>query len=106
MVILPDHIHAVWTLPPDDADFSIRWKKIKSVFSRHCVASGYANRSRMRKDEKGIWQRRFWEHAIRDDADFVAHVNYCHFNPVKHGLVEHPEDWPYSTIHRTIRAAA
>ncbi|MGK7651811.1 REP-associated tyrosine transposase [Roseovarius sp. B08] len=106
MVVLPDHIHAVWTLPPGDDDFSTRWKKVKGLFLRHCSATGFANQSRRRKGERGIWQRRFWEHAIRDDADFVAHVNYCHFNPVKHGLVDRPEDWPYSTIHRDIRAAA
>ncbi|QFT96996.1 hypothetical protein FIU85_06760 [Roseovarius sp. THAF8] len=106
MVVLPDHIHAVWTLPTGDADFSTRWRKIKALFSRHSETTGCINDSRRRKGERGIWQRRFWEHAIRDDADFVAHVNYCHFNPVKHGLVERPEDWPYSTIHRDIRAAA
>lgn len=106
MVVLPDHIHAVWTLPPGDDDFSTRWKKIKSLFSRHSTTTGYANRSRRRNGESGIWQRRFWEHAIRDDADFIAHVHYCHFNPVKHGLTDRPEDWLYSTIHRNIRTAA
>jgi len=103
MVVLPDHIHAVWTLPEGDADFSIRWKKIKGLFSWHCKAVGYVSPSKARKGEKGIWQRRFWEHSIRDNADFCAHVNYCHFNPVKHGLVPRPEAWPYSTVHRDIR---
>jgi len=99
MVVLPNHIHAVWTLPSGDADFSVRWKKIKAVFSRHCRAQGDIGPSKARKGEKGIWQRRFWEHSIRDAADYRAHVDYCHFNPVKHGLVEHPEDWPYSSVH-------
>jgi len=103
MVVLPDHIHAVWTLPAGDADFSIRWKKIKGVFSQHCRAQGQASPSKARRGEKGIWQRRFWEHAIRDSADFQTHVAYCHFNPVKHGLAERPEDWPYSTVHRDMR---
>ncbi|MCL4136961.1 UNVERIFIED_CONTAM: hypothetical protein GTU68_019137 [Idotea baltica] len=89
MVILPDHIHAVWTLPDGDANFSIRWQKIKTIFKR-------------RKGERGIWQRRFWEHCIRDEADFNAHVDYCHWNPVKHGFVDRPEDWPYSTVHRRV----
>jgi len=96
MVVLPNHIHAVWTLPDGDTDFSLRWKKIKAVFSRHCRAEGNISPSKARKGEKGIWQRRFWEHSIRDDADYRAHVEYCHFNPVKHGLAARPEDWPYS----------
>ncbi|MFT4959144.1 MAG: putative transposase [Paracoccaceae bacterium] len=100
MVVLPSHIHAVWTLPDGDADFSIRWRKIKSVFSRHCTAAKQASQSHARKGEKGIWQRRFWEHAIRDSADLQSHVKHCHFNPVKHGLVRHPTDWPYSSVHR------
>jgi REP-associated tyrosine transposase len=100
MVVMPNHIHAVWTLPDGDSDFSIRWRKIKGVFSRHCVASTQPNQSLARKGEKGIWQRRFWEHAIRCTADFQAHVDHCHFNPVKHGLAKSPADWPYSSIHR------
>ena len=103
MVVLPNQIHAVWTLPDGDADFSIRWKKIKSVFSRHCKAVGSVNPSQVRKGEKGIWQRRFWEHAIRNPVDFRDHVDFCHFSPVKLGLVKHPQDWAYSTIHRALR---
>jgi len=103
MVVLPDHIHAVWTLPGGDADFPVRWKKIKGVFSRHCAATGRVSPSKARKGEKGIWQRRYWEHNIRDAADYRAHVEYCHFNPVKHGHVQRPEEWPYSTVHRDIR---
>ena len=86
MVVLPDHIHAVWTLPTADADFSVRWKKIKATFSRHCPQMVDVSPSKKRKGERGIWQRRFWEHCIRDDADLAAHVEYCHWNPVKHGL--------------------
>ena len=100
MVVLPDHIHAVWTLPPNDADFSIRWKKIKGRFSQHCQATGTPSRSKAAKGEKGIWQRRFWEHAIRDAGDLQAHIIYCWWNPVKHGLVNKPEDWPYSSFCR------
>lgn len=103
MVVLPDHIHAVWTLPQGDADFSVRWKKIKSTFSRHCGEMMNVSESKARKGERGIWQRRFWEHCIRDAADFAAHMDYCHWNPVKHGLVERAVDWPYSTVHRAMR---
>ncbi|MEP1765644.1 MAG: transposase [Sulfitobacter sp.] len=102
MVILPDHLHAVWTLPKGDADFSIRWKKLKACFSRHSAHEGYASPSKQRKGERGIWQRRFWEHCIRDEADFNAHVDYCHWNPVKHGFVERPQDWAFSTVHRRV----
>jgi len=102
MVVLPDHIHAVWKLPDGDADFSIRWQKIKTIFSQHCPDEGYPSASKRRKGERGIWQRRFWEHCIRDEADFNTHVVYCHWNPVKHGFVERPEDWPYSTVHRRV----
>jgi putative transposase len=87
MVVLPDHIHAVWTLPEGDCDYSTRWRKIKSVFSRHCEARGKVTPSLQRRGEKGIWQRRFWEHCIRDQADFDEHVTYCHVDPVRHGLV-------------------
>jgi putative transposase len=105
MVILPDHLHALWTLPPDDADYSIRWRNIKRAFTaripddqRPAVFG-----SRQRQGEQAIWQRRFWEHRIRDETDFAHHVNYIHYNPVKHGLVSRPVDWPYSSIHRAIR---
>ncbi|MFD2740446.1 transposase [Sulfitobacter aestuarii] len=100
MVVLPDHLHAVWTLPPGDADFSIRWKKLKAIFSRHCPIHEEVSGNKARKGERSIWQRRFWEHCIRDEGDFAAQVHYCHWNPVKHGLVKRAEDWPYSTIHR------
>lgn len=104
MVVLPDHLHAVWTMPEGDADYPTRWKKIKARFSQHCRASGDPSDSKLRKGEKGIWQRRYWEHTIRDTRDYRAHVEYCWSNPVKHGLVARAVDWPYSSIHRDIEA--
>ena len=97
-VVLPDHMHAVWTLPPDDDDFSTRWRLIKTFFARGVAATERRSRVRRADRERGIWQRRFWEHAIHDDADYAAHMDYVHFNPVKHGLVASPVDWPYSTF--------
>lgn len=95
-VVLPDHLHAVWSLPADDDDFSTRWRLIKSAFSRALPKT--ETRVGCRAGERGVWQRRFWEHALRDDADYVAHVHYVHFNPVKHGLADTPDAWPYSTF--------
>ena len=103
-VVLPDHVHAVWTLPPGDADFSTRWRLIKSRFSRQIRLTRPRSSSKHDKQERGIWQRRFWEHAIRDEADYRAHIEYCWGNPVKHGYVSQPADWPYSSIQRDIRA--
>ena len=123
MVVLPDHLHAVWTLPDRDADFPTRWGAIKGRFSRSVREAGFECRAgftppriwsgrnggvhpalRTAKGEVGIWQRRYWEHLIRDDTDFRNHVEYCHFNPVKHGLVARVGDWPYSSFHRFVRA--
>jgi len=101
--VLPDHLHAVWTLPLDDADFSPRWQRIKSHFSRGLPAASGLGASQRRKREKGLWQRRFWEHQIRDDDDLQRHVDYVHFNPVKHGLVQRAADWPHSSFHRFVR---
>ena len=101
-VVLPDHLHCIWTLPGGDSDFSTRWRLIKARFSR-ALPEGILRQSYLARQERGIWQRRFWEHHIRDVADMAAHVNYCWINPVKHGLVERPEDWPYSSIHRDLR---
>jgi putative transposase len=103
MVVLPDHLHAVWTLPPGDHDYSERWRRIKARFSRAVGGPPAGARSLRAKRERGIWQRRFWEHTIRDEADFAMHVRYCWGNPVKHGLVARAADWPYSSIHRDIR---
>jgi putative transposase len=99
-VVLPDHLHAVWTLPAKDRDFLTRWRLIKSRFAMG-LPKGTLRPSHVVRDERGIWQRRFWEHHIRDADDFRAHVEYCQVNPVKHGLVERPEDWPFSSVHRT-----
>ena len=101
--ILPDHLHAIWTLPPGDADFASRWSQIKSGFSRGLAAAQLRSRSQVLRRETGIWQRRFWEHAIRDAADFARHVDYIHFNPVKHGYVTRVGDWPYSSFHRYVK---
>lgn len=103
MVILPDHLHAVWTLPEGDGDFSVRWRKLKARFTHWSGLSRPVSPSKDRKREAGLWQRRFWEHAIRSDADYSAHVGYCLWNPVRHGLVKRAEDWPYSSIHRDQR---
>jgi putative transposase len=104
IVVLPDHIHAVWTLPPGDADFSLRWRLIKSQFSRALPKNERLSQTRMARNERGIWQRRFWEHLIRDEADYARHVEYCYINPVKHGLVARVCDWPHSSFHRDVRA--
>ena len=101
-VVLPDHLHCVWTLPEGDDDFSTRWRLIKTRFSR-VLPKGHLRPSHIARQERGLWQRRFWEHHIRDDADMAAHVQYCWVNPVKHGLVDRPEAWPYSSIHRDLR---
>ena len=100
--VLPDHLHAIWALPPDAADFSRRWSLIKNVFSRGLPGDPNRSRSKLGKREKGIWQRRYWEHAIRDDTDLARHVDYIHFNPVKHGLVSRACDWPHSSFHRYV----
>ncbi|MBI5331901.1 MAG: transposase [Betaproteobacteria bacterium] len=99
LVVLPDHLHALWTLPEGDGDFSGRWRAIKSGFVR-----GLAQRSlALARNERGealVWQRRFWEHTVRDERDFAAHCDYIHYNPVKHGHALRPADWPHSTFHR------
>lgn len=101
-VVLPDHMHCVWTLPPGDSDYSKRWKAIKTNFSKSIPQTEVRSKVRIRRGERGIWQRRFWEHVIRDDKDYEAHIDYIHFNPVKHGLVRRVADWPYSTFHRYV----
>jgi len=99
--ILPDHLHAIWTLPEGDLDFSTRWNLIKSSFSRGLDAQT-RSQSKIIKREKGIWQRRYWEHSIRNDADLERHVDYIHFNPVKHGHVARAVDWPYCSFRRYV----
>jgi len=102
IVILSDHLHTVWTLPDGDADYSKRWWAIKSHFTRSLLASGLSL-SADHRGEYRLWQRRFWEHTIRDDSDFQKHVDYIHWNPVKHKLVQHVADWPYSSFHQYVR---
>lgn len=104
MVILPDHLHAMWTLPEKDADYSNRWRKIKSRFTYALGQDPGRSASKHVKREGGIWQRRFWEHFIRDDADYRRHLEYCWGDPVKHGLVTRVVDWPFSSVHRDMRA--
>ena len=116
-VVMPDHLHAVWTLPAGDADYSVRWGAIKARFVMSLRRAGFSPRTtlprvmsgryagrkpglRVEKREVGVWQRRFWEHHIRGETDYRAHLEYCWFNPVKHGFVEDPADWPYSSYHR------
>lgn len=105
-VLLPDHLHAIWTLPGNDDGNAARWAVIKSWVTKKCNnlfnSEMNINKSRKNRQEGGIWQRRFWEHVIRDDQDFHRHLDYLHWNPVKHGYVETPMAWPYSTIHRFV----
>jgi putative transposase len=97
-VVLADHMHALWTLPQDDADFSGRWRDIKKCFVAHLPRMESRSVIQMRRGERGIWQRRFWEHTVRDARDYAAHMDYIHFNPVKHGYVATPGEWPYSSF--------
>ncbi|MEL6618288.1 MAG: transposase [Pseudomonadota bacterium] len=101
-VVLPDHIHAVWTMPERDCDYSKRWSVIKARFSRE-VGVGHRRASHFVRRERGIWQRRFWEHHLRTETDRANAIRYCLNNPVKHGLVLDPSKWPYSSIHRDMR---
>jgi putative transposase len=101
IVILPDHLHAILTLPEGDSDYSGRWRKIKSRFTRQVVADGLQAK-RNGRGEYALWQRRFWEHTIRDETDFARHVDYIHYNPIKHGLVERVSDWPHSSFQRYV----
>jgi len=101
IVVLPDHLHVVMTLPPEDADFSGRWRRIKGHFSSQLIAAGVPLK-RHTNGDLSLWQRRFWEHTIRD-GDFARHVDYIHFNPVRHGLVSRVRDWPHSSFHAYVR---
>jgi putative transposase len=103
MVVLPEHLHTVWTLPEGDADFSTRWRLIKTSFSRKLAFGEPVSTSRAAKGERGIWQRRHWEHTIRDEDDFARHIDYVHINPLKNGLVKRVGDWPYSSFHRMVK---
>ena len=101
-VVLPDHMHCIWTLPERDADFPGRWRSIKIAFSKSFSATAPRLATMAERGERGIWQRRYWEHTIRDDRDYAAHMDYTHFNPVKHGLVQKASDWPYSSFRRCV----
>ena len=107
LVVLPDHLHVLWSLPRGDADFSVRWMRIKYVFTRLWIASGgrtpSPSSSQASKGERGLWQRRFWEHSIRDETDLEQHFDYIHFNPVRHGHAMHPAEWPWSMFRRHVR---
>jgi len=106
-VLLPDHLHCIWTLPPNDADFSSRWGRIKRLVSMDCGnvyhRDEWMTTSKKKHRESMIWQRRFWEHQIRDEKDFNHHMDYIHYNPVKHGISRRVVDWPYSTFHRYVK---
>ena len=106
MVVLPDHLHCIWTLPPGDADFATRWRLVKTWFTKHCdpALRLTPNRARAARNEQALWQHRYWEHMLRDETDFTRHVEYIHFNPVKHGLVSSAIDWPYSSFRQYVEA--
>jgi putative transposase len=100
--VLPDHMHCLWTLPEGDGDFPGRWRAIKTAFSKSLPADEPRSPIMTSRGERGIWQRRYWEHTIRDDRDYAAHMDYTHFNPVKHGLAENVADWPFSSFRRCV----
>jgi putative transposase len=104
-VLLPDHLHCIWTLPPGDANYALRWNLIKRLVSQATrqLIEALMNRSRQQRRELGLWQRRFWEHQIRDEQDLIKHVEYIHWNPVKHGYVARVRDWPYSSFHGYVK---
>ena len=103
-VVLPEHLHCIWTLPAGDSNFSDRWRRIKAEFSRCIDPLPVLRSGRSHKGDRGIWQRGFWEHVIRDDDDYTAHLDYIHYNPVKHGHARCVADWPFSSFHRYVRA--
>ena len=108
IVLLPDHLHAIWTLPPDDDDYSARWAWIKKEFTKGWLGAGHEERAvsagRARDDRRGVWQPKFWEHMVRDETDMENHFDYLHYNPVKHGYVSLPREWVWSSFHRWVRA--
>lgn len=99
-VVLPEHLHCIWTLPSGDTDYSTRWNLLKAHFSRSIDKGELLSASRISKRERGVWQRRFWAHLITDERDFNQHIDYIHWNPVKHGWVKQVVDWPHSSFHR------
>ena len=103
-VILPEHLHIIMSLPDGDCDYPERWKAIKSRFTRALIKENVSGLTKNRKGEYNLWQRRYWEHQIRDEIDLQHHVDYIHFNPVKHGHVREVADWPYSSFHRYVKS--
>jgi putative transposase len=107
-VLLPDHLHCIWRLPPDDSDFSSRWSMIKRIVTQRCGERLnrplWLNARRRKRQQGTLWHHRFWDHLIRDEDDFNRHMDYIHINPVKHGLVSKVADWPYSSFHRLVRS--
>ena len=102
IVILPEHLHAIWTLPPDDHDYSSRWRAIKSRFTHALCRTGITVPRDVNRECR-LWQRRFWEHTLRNEQDFIHHVDYIHYNPVRHGYVVSVADWPWSSFHRYVK---
>ena len=106
-VQLPDHLHCIWRMPTNDANYSMRWSQIKRLTTQACpqyhLPIDDLSRSKVKRNERGIWQRRFYEHQIKDEVDFIRHMDYLHFNPVKHGLVGKVSEWPYSSFHRYVK---
>ena len=104
IVLLPDHLHTIWALPRSDANFSKRWAWTKSQFTKRWLAQGgtqtMTSEGRKRNGRKGVWQPKFWEHCLKDEYDFERHFDYIHYNPVKHGYVDDPKDWPFSSLKR------
>ncbi len=98
-VILPEHMHWLWQLPENDCDFATRWRRIKTDFSLRIPKTERRTPTRVERGERGIWQRRYWEHQIRDERDLLTHIEYIHLNPVKHGYVQEASDWPHSSLH-------
>ncbi len=105
-VVLPDHLHFVWTLPEGDSAYSVRWAMFKKEMTKRLSSSVRTDAapscSRQRHREGTVWQRRLWEHQIRDEQDYRTHMAYVHFNPVKHGLAGSPKDWRCSSFHRWV----
>jgi putative transposase len=101
-VVLPEHMHCIWTLPESDTDYSGRWRAIKVAFSKSLPATEYRSAIMLKRGERGVWQNRFWEHTVRDDRDYAAHMDYMHFNQVKHGLAANAADWPFSSFRRCV----
>ncbi len=105
--LLPEHLHAIWIMPPNDANYAMRWKQIKEEFTRGWLAAGGreapVTQSQLKRGERGVWQPRFWEHTLEDEDDLEAHFDYIHWNPRKHHLVSRIQDWPWSTFHKHVR---